>query len=161
MKKNIISFFLLFGFLFTSLLAQNKYVKNIKFKRMGRNYIISYDLVDQNEDEYNVELYFLKKNDKKFIYKPRLILGDVGKDIKTGMNKKIIWQFKDELKGKLKGKGFYFNVVAKKIEKSSGLWYYIGGGIIAAAGAAAYFIIKPPVEENKSEIAGPPGRPTK
>lgn len=79
--------------------AQKIAVKKIEMA--GEKIIVHYDLDDGNpNNEYQISLYSSRNAFNAPVAK---VSGDVGSDIKIGLNKKIIWNAKEEL-GPYKGK---------------------------------------------------------
>lgn len=82
-----------------SLCAQKIAVKKIELA--GEKIIVHYDLDDGNpNNEYQISLYSSRNAFNAPLAK---VSGDVGPEVKLGLNKKIIWNVKDEL-GPYKGK---------------------------------------------------------
>ena len=95
-KTFTVLFLLLF---FATTYAQKIAVKKIEMA--GDKIIVHYDLDDGNpNNEYQVSLYSSRNSYNAPLAK---VSGDVGADVKIGLNKKIIWNVKDEL-GPYKGK---------------------------------------------------------
>lgn len=79
--------------------AQKIAVKKIEMA--GEKIIVHYDLDDGNpNNEYQISLYSSRNAFNAPLAK---VSGDVGSDVKIGLNKKIIWNVKEEL-GPYKGK---------------------------------------------------------
>ena len=87
-------------------------VCDAKFRQAANKVIIEYDLKGIQNSYY----VFLKCSDdggKNFNIIPKTISGDVGKNIKPGKNKKIVWDaLKDFPKG-LHGDQFVFSIIAE------------------------------------------------
>jgi hypothetical protein len=97
LRKTSTVLFLLF--LFASSYAQKIAVKKIEMA--GEKIIVHYDLDDGNpNNEYQISLYSSRNAFNAPVAK---VTGDVGSDVKIGLNKKIIWNVKEEL-GPYKGK---------------------------------------------------------
>jgi hypothetical protein len=90
---------MLFLLLSSAVFAQKIAVKKIEMA--GDKIIVHYDLDDGNpNNEYQISLYSSRNAFNAPLAK---VSGDVGADVKIGLNKKIIWNVKDEL-GPYKGK---------------------------------------------------------
>lgn len=147
---------------YDSILSQkiNDKIDNIDFQVINGKIDISYDIIADPADKYKVDLSLLRKSDTTFILIPHFLKGDVGNNISPGKNKIITWDISREIKGKLKGRDYYFKVTAIKIESSSSLYYYIGTGIaLVGAGTTYYVITKPAIEKKNLGIPDPPERP--
>lgn len=158
--KNSLLFFLLIS---VTAQAQNP-VRNIKFEKIDGNYSISYDLSEQEANSYFVDILFLKKSNPSFLYKPTLLSGDFGEKVKAGKDKLIVWRFKEEIPGRLKGDDYYFKINAQKIEDGNSLWYYLGAGAGIAVAAVFYLFSGSDSDDDgggssAGSIADPPSRP--
>jgi hypothetical protein len=86
-------------FVFAQTHAQKIAVKKIEMA--GDKIIVHYDLDDGNpNNEYQISLYSSRNAFNAPLAK---VTGDVGAEVKLGLNKKIVWSVKDEL-GPFKGK---------------------------------------------------------
>ncbi len=94
--KNIIYIFCLFTFFPTGeILAQDKHIRNFQTKIENDEVIITYDLVgDVQGQVFDVRLYSQLNNYNQRLYRAT---GDIGRNIKTGSNKEIRWNNKEEL----------------------------------------------------------------
>ncbi len=87
-------------FLFLCLLpllstAQNVEIKDVELA--GEEIIIHYDLQDSNPtNEYSLDLYASNDN---FSAPLKQVKGDIGVEIKPGVDKKVRWRLRDELGG--------------------------------------------------------------
>ncbi len=76
-------------------LCQNVVITNVELA--GEKIIVSYDLEDANsQNEYKLDLYASKDN---FVSPLTKVKGDVGGEIKPGLNKKIEWTVREEIGG--------------------------------------------------------------
>ena len=79
--------------------AQSVVIKKVELA--GENIIVHYELDDSNpNNEYLINLYSSKDNYSAPLNK---VSGDVGMEVKPGVNKKITWKIRDEYGG-YKGK---------------------------------------------------------
>lgn len=96
-RKTLTTLFLLL--VFATSYAQKIAVKKIEMA--GDKIIVHYDLDDGNpNNEYQISLHSSRNAFNSPLAK---VSGDVGADVKIGLNKKIIWNVKEEL-GPYKGK---------------------------------------------------------
>lgn len=87
------------AFITSAAIAQSVVIKKVELA--GEQVIVHYDLDDSNpNNEYLINLYTSKDNYSAALGK---VSGDVGVDIKPGVDKKIIWKIRDEYGG-YKGK---------------------------------------------------------
>lgn len=92
MKKPII---LLALFLAIGTTAQKVVIKKVELA--GEKIIINYDLEDSNpQNEYKLDLFASKDNFATALTK---VSGDVGLEVKPGLNKKIEWAVREEYGG--------------------------------------------------------------
>ncbi|HCM77445.1 MAG TPA: hypothetical protein DIS90_13755 [Cytophagales bacterium] len=77
------------------LLAQNVQISGIEL--VGEEIIVHYNLQDSNPtNEYSLDLYASNDN---FSAPLKRVKGDIGNEIKPGIDKKVIWRLRDELGG--------------------------------------------------------------
>lgn len=74
--------------------AEAQRVDNVKASISGDIIIVSYDLIADTDESFNVNLYSSKDN---FEQPLTLVTGDVGVNIKSGKGKRIEWLAKNEL----------------------------------------------------------------
>src|ERR1044071_2571367 len=88
----------------TVLVASTAFAQTVAIKKVelaGELIIVHYDLEDSNpNNEYLINLYSSKDNYFAALTK---VTGDVGMEVKPGLNKKIMWRIRDEY-GAYKGK---------------------------------------------------------
>lgn len=90
-----------FLLLLAPLLASAQKVAINRVELSGENIIVHYNLEDSNPDnEYQIALYSSQDNFSTPLLK---VKGDVGNEVKTGADKKITWNIKEEL-GPFKGR---------------------------------------------------------
>lgn len=138
----IILFLLLF---YITLSAQESQVKNVRFKDKGNSIVVYYDLLGKFGKKYEISLFLSDDYGRTFKIRPVTIRGDVGKDIKPGKYKMIIWNIEEDYPNGLNGDGFVFAVHAE-LQKEAKKWPYFLIGAAGAAGGLFYFITK-----NKTE----------
>jgi hypothetical protein len=99
-KKLFIGLLFLFWMLQVNLFAQEFTIK--KFEMAGEKLNVYYDLLDSvSGHTYTVRVYSSKDSYTDPVTK---ITGDVGQEVKPGINKKITWSAKDELGPEFEGK---------------------------------------------------------
>jgi hypothetical protein len=87
------------AFVSCAAIAQSVAIKKVELA--GEQVIVHYDLEDSNpNNEYLINLYTSKDNYFAALTK---VSGDVGMDVKPGVDKKIVWKIRDEYGG-YKGK---------------------------------------------------------
>ena len=139
--KNIIKagFIFIAFLLYTALLsAQELKVKNVRFEDKGETVEIKYDLEGEADTKYLVSVMLSYDDGKTLPVNTRYLKGDIGKNIRPGTEKEIIWELKKDYPFGLMGDGFVFGVTAESqkwsIKKMS--LYIAGTGIV---GGIVYF----------------------
>jgi Ser-Thr-rich glycosyl-phosphatidyl-inositol-anchored membrane family len=95
--RGLLLFLLVFSFLVTS--AQTVTIKKVELA--GDKVIVHYDLEDSNpNNEYKLDLYSSKDNFTNPLTK---VKGDIGPEVKPGVNRKVEWSIREEY-GPYKGK---------------------------------------------------------
>lgn len=88
---------LLISALTISLVSSAQRVVIKKIELAGEKIVVNYDLEDSNpQNEYKLDLYASKDN---FATPLTKVSGDVGPEVKPGINKKIEWSVREELGG--------------------------------------------------------------
>jgi len=118
--------------------AQKTQVKNVRFVDKGKNIIVYYDLVGNDNKKYSVSLSLSNDFGKTFKIKPVSISGEVGKNIRTGRNKKIYWNIKNDFPKGLSGDGFVFAVDAQ-LQQRKNRWPIYLIPAVGAIGAVVYY----------------------
>ena len=117
MKKKLIILCLIFIFFTPKNFAQTITATNIHHRIIENKIEIFYDLPN-NRDTLDVQVFFHKKSNPKFVYQPKYVNGNIGVGVYFGANKKIVWQFKKEPAYLFTGSNFYFTIKAKRQNKS-------------------------------------------
>jgi len=120
----------------SSVFAQMCEVKNVKFRQSGDKIIIQYDLDGQAKKNYKVSLALSNNGGQSFRIEPKALTGDVGKKVRPGKNKEIIWEMTSDYPLGIEGGQFVFAVDAELKKGSKMGFYMIGAGAI---GGAVYF----------------------
>ena len=134
----VISFILL---LYSVPKAQEVQVKNVRFEDRDETVAVRYDLDGLIGKKYKIKLLLSDDFGVSFKIRPRTVHGDLGKNIKPGNAKEIIWDLKKDFSDGLRGDGFVFAVDAE-LQKGGSKWPYIIGsaGVVVVVG---YFMIRP------------------
>ena len=109
-------------------------VRNVSFQVQGQKVHVSYDLA--GEGVYTVHLRLLEDEGRTLTVQPRSVSGDVGKEVRSGKGKKIVWDALKDVES-LKGDDFIFEVTVAG-PRRIGKWVWITG---AAAGTAAGLMV--------------------
>ena len=117
MRKKVLSISFAFTLIITKNFAQNITATNIHHRIIENKIEIFYDLPN-NRDTINVQVFFHKKSNPKFVYQPKYVNGNIGVGVYSGANKKIVWQFKKEPSYLFTGSNFYFIIKAKRQNKA-------------------------------------------
>ncbi|MCJ7812009.1 hypothetical protein MUP95_01650 [bacterium] len=117
--------------------AQNPSVRNVIFEQNGDDIIVQYTLAGDANKKYNITLSVSDDFGRTFQIKPFTVAGDVGRDIRVGTNKQIIWRLMRDFPVGLEGDSYVFAVDAA-LQKGGLKWPYIIGA--AVAGGAVYYL---------------------
>ena len=139
-KLSICSMFFLFLFI-PETYAQKPQVKNVHFVDKDKTIVVYYDLVGNYKKKYTISLSLSDDFGKTFKIKPISVAGELGKNIKTGRNKKIYWSVKNDFPKGLSGDGFVFAVDAQ-LKKGKTKWPFYVFPAIGAIGAVAYYSLQ-------------------
>jgi len=149
-------FLVIILFLFETIYSYSQSIQNVIFNEKENKIIINYDLIDSdNSHLYEITLEISNDGGVSFKSLPKSLQGDIGKNIKPGEGKKIIWNVLKDV-GELQGDEFVFKVIAKPIEdrslnsdnftksESGGIspYIWIGGGALLLGGAAVLLLSK-------------------
>lgn len=126
--------------------AQRHSVENVSFRVLEDNIIVvNYDLMSQrSRRRFNVNLSLHQSSNPAFKYEPRTALGDVGKKLRRGENKQIIWSMNHELPDDFTPtpliNDYYFKVEARR-KSRFGRFFFAA----VLGGAAYYFLVEEPL----------------
>ena len=139
-------------------------VKNVNLEINEDIAIITYDLVAEFGQTYEVEATLVKENDPNFRIPVKSATGDIGEGNFAGSGRRIQWDWKKDLpKDFTGGPDYSIEVTATLVEGGSGWVYYVLGGVVVAGGAAAAVLSKQkpstPTTTQSTLPAQPPGRP--
>jgi hypothetical protein len=135
---------------------ENYRAKNVAWKIVKDEIVITYDLEGDFTEKYNIAVLLRRERDKEFLVEPRTVSGDIGEEKLVGTKKTIRWKYlRDEPKG-FAGNDYYFEII---VEQAGGFpWLWVGGGA-AAAGVAVALLLKKDEVIPPPDLAEPPGRP--
>ncbi|MEI6435023.1 MAG: hypothetical protein WCP32_09280 [Bacteroidota bacterium] len=138
--------------------AQKIKVDNIGYELKDDNIQIHYDLIGEPAKNYKVSVVLKREQSPGFMFKPKSLVGDIGKGKFAGTDRRIIWNFINEFKPEEGVTDYYFEVTAKKPGKA---WIYIlGGGILAGGATAAVILLSGKKDEADPKIFPQPIRPS-
>jgi len=107
--------------------AQDLKVENVRFKDLGEKIVIEYDLMADASKKYEISLSLSDNGGKRFRIVPKALSGDIGRGIKAGRGKKIVWKILKDYPYGIMGNDFVFKVEAKYRKKKSYFWFYTLG----------------------------------
>jgi len=125
--------------------ATEETVQNVDFRIQGQKILVSYDLA--GEGTYEVTLNLYRDGGRTLAERPRSVSGDIGKDIRPGKGKRIVWDVLKDMES-LEGEGFVFEVRAVR-PAGTRKWVWVGGAAAVAAGVAG---VTKPWEKKKGTI---------
>lgn len=109
---------------FLILQAQVLRVRNVRFTEQEDVVIVKYDLDGEVGQKYKVSLLLSSDAGKSFKIRPQEVRGDVGRGVKPGTGKTIVWHVREDFPYGLIGDGFVFAVDAE-LQKDIRLPYYL------------------------------------
>ncbi len=141
-------------------------VQNVRLEIKEEVATITYDLVGQPDQTYEIVATLVKEGDLSFRIPVKSATGDIGKGIYSGLSRQIQWDWKKDLpKDFTGGAGYSVEITVIPVSSGGGSWlYYVLGGALIAGGVVAL------TGGKKSEGGGtqttvplglpsPPGRP--
>lgn len=130
---------------------------NVRFVVAERKVIITYDLVGETGEEYQVSVFLKKESDSSRSYRPKLVSGAIGEGISTGRDRQIVWDLFKEIPTGLEGNDFYFIVTIEEEQIKFPWWT---GAAVVGAGLIGLLVLSGGSEVKKeSSLPSPPGRP--
>ena len=149
-----------------SLPQEKPVVKNVNLDIREEIAIITYDLIAQSGETYEVVASLVKEGDPNFRILVKSAMGDIGQGKFAGLQRRIQWEWKKDLPKDFTGGSEYsIEVTATHIEESGGgswVYYVLGGAVIAGGAAALLGGKKSGGETGTGSVAlpaSPPGRP--
>ena len=119
--------------------AQVVKVRNVRFEEKGEEILVRYDLDGRPGKKYEISLLLSADYGQSFKIRPEKVKGDVGRGVKPGVGKEIVWYLRKDFPYGLIGDGFVFAVDAE-LQRASKLPYYLlGGGVV---GGVVYFVAR-------------------
>jgi uncharacterized membrane-anchored protein YitT (DUF2179 family) len=89
-------------------------VKNVHFSTSDNKVWIFYDLQGEKKTTYQIQLLASTNGGKTYTISPTNVTGDIGRDVKAGKNKEIIWHIMEDYPDGLQGSDFQFLIKAHK-----------------------------------------------
>ncbi len=137
-------------------------VRNINLELKEEIAIITYDLIGQVSETYQVSAALVKEGDPSYRITVKSATGDIGKGKFAGVRRQIQWEWrKDVPKDFTGGSEYSIELLATPVEEEGGgSWlYYVLGGVLIAGGAIAYVTIIKPQSETSTMPAPPSSKP--
>lgn len=94
-------------FIIIALIVKGQTVTNLHFEQTGKKIEVYYGIIGIGDESFQVKLYCSLDGGKTWGSPLNYVTGDIGENIRSGSNKKIIWDVlkeKDQLVGKIKFK---------------------------------------------------------
>ena len=147
--------------LLENIVSENELISNPKIINDNNRIIITYNLLGDIEEDYNVELSLVNNLNQNFERILTKVSGDVGEGKFHGRDKRIIWDFAQEVPGVALDE-YHLKIKAEKISGGIPWYYYVLGGVVG--GTAAILLGGGSGDSGgggtDSGLADPPGRPT-
>jgi hypothetical protein len=122
---------------------------NVRVHILEDRNIIYYDLLGSEEDEYDVKIYLIFKLAKDSILL-QSVSGNIGRGVKAGKDRAIIWRFNDELtlQNKNLESDVEFHISGLKIQSAKSIslfdnktFYWIAGGALVIGGGITWLLL--------------------
>ena len=143
---------------------QKPEVRNVHLELGQDIAIITYDLVANLGETYDVAASLVKEGDPSYRIPLKSTTGDIGEGKFAGNNRRVQWAFRKDLpKDFTGGPEYSIEITATWIEEGGGgSWvYYVLGGAVVAGGVV--FLTRPKPTESVTATtplpSTPPGRP--
>jgi hypothetical protein len=152
---------LFFSFLLHSTVyAAEDPVQNIRITGEGSYLEIRYDLLPAVPNgRYTVTLELSDDGGRSYAVVPRIIVGDLGKDISPGFNKRIIWRIeRSSPYREIDTERYEVRISVKRQGFNRNILYVIAGAVVTGGGALAYFLFGGNGDDEPG-FPQPPGRP--
>lgn len=131
-------------------------VKNISVQTDGAFIEIRYDLLPERRNrKHTVSLEISDNGGLTYDIAPRIITGDIGRNVIPGRNKRILWFIERDFPGDIDLDRYEFRISAKQQGFSRSVLYVLIGAVVAGGGTAAYLIFS----GDDDSFPQPPGRP--
>lgn len=113
---------------------------DVRFSQKGPDVMVTYDLLGEEGEEYEVGLLLSMSGGDTYDYEPKAVSGDVGEGVRPGTDKEIRWNVQEDFPEGLQHPNVQFKVV---IDKQGGMgWlYYLGGAVVAGGGGTAAAVL--------------------
>jgi hypothetical protein len=146
-------------------IAQNKNqvsAANIRVNILEDRNIIYYDLPGMEDEEYEVKIYLVFKQLQDSVLL-QSVSGNIGKGVKAGYDRAIIWRFNDEvtLQNKNMESEVEFHIYGFKYPKSSisgnKTIYWIAGGALVLGGGVTWLLLSNKEDNTPKVLPDPKG----
>jgi hypothetical protein len=138
---------IMFLMMVTGAAAQKLQIQNVHFVDQVDTISIRYDLIGKAKQKHFVSISVSYDYGKTFSFFPQAVRGDVGRSVRTGVGKEIIWQVKKDFPDGLVGDGFVFAVESEIQKWDKRPLYALGAGLL---GGIVYLATKKLVIEPES-----------
>ncbi|MBA4313272.1 MAG: hypothetical protein C0417_11660 [Chlorobiaceae bacterium] len=133
---------------------------NVQWSIKNEAIFITYDLIGDPGEKYDVRIIMKRENDPSFSATPVTTEGDIGEGFFAGNNRTIRWYFRHDYPQGFQGEGYYFEVRVTNITPRSTWLYYAIGGTAVVAGVIALIVSgSQSKSKSSSELPLPPERP--
>ena len=129
----------------TSASGQNLEVNNVRFVDHGETVIIQYNLDGKPRKKHVVSLSLSYDYGKTFPYIIKKASGDIGRGVRSGEGKEIVWRVHQDFPDGLVGDGFVFAVEAEVQKWNKTPLYVVGAGVL---GGVLIFTAKKVISES-------------
>lgn len=110
-------------------------VRNVSSSRADGLVTVTYDLIGERDEEYQVTLLISASGGEAFDYEPKAVSGDVGEGVKPGSGRRIRWRYREDFPDGLQ-RGIRYRVKVQE-EGGNGWLYALGSAVVVGGGATA------------------------
>ena len=135
-------------------------ITNLKWKTKDDVIVITYDLNELPENNYDISVVLKREGAPEFSVIPLAIEGDIGIGPYAGPSREARWYFRRDIPQGLQGTGYFFEIHVKTVKQRSNLLYYVVGAVAVTGGLVALLVSR---NQDTSvpilELPTPPARP--
>lgn len=136
-------------------------MENVTFYQEGATVFVVYDLIGERARQFDVEVLVSLDGGQTFPIRPRTVIGDVGRGVRAGRDRRIAWTFVKEFPDGLEGTLVFEVRATRQSEERRGGGFVrkvFGVALVGGAAAVLYSLVDR-ITPGSEPIASPPPRP--
>lgn len=141
--------------------ARAQEIQNPTYRQRGKTIVVTYDLMAEEKEEYEVNLLLSADGGQNFDYEPQTVSGDIGEGIALGPGKRIVWTVLEDKPGGLQGTNYQFKIT---VDGGGNGWLWaLGSAVLAGGGGTAALVLSGIIggsgsgDRGSDESSGPSG----